>query len=275
MDKQINKRIGLVIQARMKSKRLPGKVLLSLPFTDGIPLLGYIISTLKNVEGRIVVATSVNKENDAIYDFCIDNDMECYRGDEDNVLSRFVEIQKIHNFDYIVRLTADNPFVDSKVIESVIQFHIEKGYDYTSSSGLPLGMNIEVFNGKALIHSMEYIQKQQDNEHVTLILKREGIFNKGVFLVNEDIENLRMTVDTVQDYLLANIIAQIQKKTKYTGIALVKHINKCFPWIFEGNKEVIQKNSCIRITDEVEMAVSILEKLEFEKSAALLKNVSL
>src|SRR5690606_26698685 len=263
MDKQVNQSIGFVIQARMKSKRLPGKVLLPLPFIDGTPILGYIENALRSNNGKVIVATSINRENDQIYDFCLKNKIECFRGNEDDVLSRFIEIQEIHNFDCIVRLTADNPFIDHELINKVIEFHIKSNNDYTHSNGLPLGMNIEIFNGIALLKSKQYALNEQDREHVTLALKREEIFKKGIYSFSGEIQNHRLTVDTVQDYLTANIVAEIQKETKYNGIKLIEHIQEEFPWIFEGNGDIVQKNAGIHIKDEIEAAILVLEKLEF------------
>src|SRR5690606_20705900 len=88
MDKQV---IGYIIQARMKSERLPGKVLLPLPLPDGEPLLGHIVRNIHHLDGVVVVATSLNKENDDIEGFCLNNKVICYRGDEDHVLSRFLD----------------------------------------------------------------------------------------------------------------------------------------------------------------------------------------
>src|SRR5690606_35423026 len=135
------------------SQRLQGKVLMPLPFPDGKPILTHIVDVLEPLEGDIIVATSRNKENDKIETFCQTNGIGCLRGDEDNVLSRFLAIQEVYAFSHIVRLTADNPFIDSTVIQDVIDFHIAEDNDYTCSKGLPLGMNIEVFKGSAIADS--------------------------------------------------------------------------------------------------------------------------
>lgn len=273
MDKQITGSIGYIIQARMKSERLPGKVLLPLPLPDGEPLLGHIIRTIRLLDGVVIVATSVNKENDNIEAFCRQNEVHCYRGDEDNVLSRFLSIQKQYQFDHIVRLTADNPFVDSDVIRDVLTFHVENDNDYTSSRGLPLGMNIEVFRGNALEDSGSYVLTQQDEEHVTLVLKRETHYKKGEYQFRDQIGNFRLTVDTVQDFLVASAILQMGRTVGYSGVELIKYVEKCFPWIYSGNSDVFQKNAELSVERELQNAVLLLQKLEYFRVAELVTQV--
>ena len=126
---QLNRRIGYIIQARMGSSRLPNKVVLPLPFPDGPPLLERIITTLKKLEGTIVLATSTHKENDALQSLAEKLKINCFRGDEQDVLSRFVKIQRKFDFDIIVRFTADNPLIDVCYLKEAINELLEKEYD--------------------------------------------------------------------------------------------------------------------------------------------------
>jgi spore coat polysaccharide biosynthesis protein SpsF len=117
VDGLLNKKVAFIIQARMQSTRLPGKILMPLPVGSNVPLLGRIVETLKisNTNHSIIVATSTNPENNLLETFCKENNVACFRGSEDDVLSRFIDIVKNTDYDLIVRLTADNPFVDAKV----------------------------------------------------------------------------------------------------------------------------------------------------------------
>lgn len=272
MDKQINNSIGFIIQARMKSERLPGKVLLPLPFPDGDSILNIIVSTLRKLKGTIIVATSGNQENESISDFCDSNQIDCFRGDEDDVLSRFLEIQKSNKFEHIVRLTADNPFVDYKTIQEVIDFHIKNNNDYTHSEGLPLGMNIEIMKGNALMDTEKYISNNQDKEHVTLILKREAKYKKGFYKIDKQINHYRLTIDTIQDFLMANVVMQVKENTGLEGVELVLNIRDNYPWIFESNANVFQKNSEQNLQKELHSAIEILNQLEYHQTVKVLKN---
>lgn len=272
MDKQIKSSIGYVIQARMKSQRLQGKVLMPLPFPDGKPILTHIVDVLEPLEGDIIVATSRNKENDKIETFCQTNGIGCLRGDEDNVLSRFLAIQEVYAFSHIVRLTADNPFIDSTVIQDVIDFHIAEDNDYTCSKGLPLGMNIEVFKGSAIADSQKYILNRQDEEHVTLVLKRENQYRKGNYIVDEKLAYHRLTVDTVQDFLVASILMQLKNTTNLQGVELIKYAKKYCPWVFMGNADIIQKNSEQNVEKELQDAIYLLGQLEYFNAAEILKS---
>ncbi|MEI2275638.1 hypothetical protein OHD16_26180 [Sphingobacterium sp. ML3W] len=271
MDKQVVN-IGYIIQARMKSERLPGKVLLPLPFPSGRSVLEMIVVALSNLEGKIIIATSINSENDVIEEFCFSKKIECFRGDESNVLSRFLNIQKKFKFDHIVRLTADNPFIDFNIIAKAINFHCAEGNDYTHTVGLPLGMNIEVMKGNSLIDSEQYILNDSDTEHVTLILKREAKYSKGNYLIEGKLEECRLTVDTPQDFMVANILAEIQNNLGFQGLELVYYVKKNYPWILEGNSNMFQKNSEQNLDNEVKSAIRLLEKLEYNKTSDILRN---
>jgi len=109
-----------IIQARMSSSRLPGKVML--PLAEK-PVIGHIVERTrlcKNV-GDVIVATSKEKSDDPLADYCIENNIECYRGDLTNVLSRFVDILKLYNYDYCVRITGDCPLIHPPLIDAQIQ----------------------------------------------------------------------------------------------------------------------------------------------------------
>ena len=131
MDNKI--RVGFIIQARMKSTRLPNKVLTKIPLGTGKPIIKWIVDELKKstFKNEIIVATSQNEENNILYNYCKSENIICFRGEEDNVLSRFIEIQEKENFTFIVRLTGDNPIIDIAVLDKTIQFHIANNNEYT------------------------------------------------------------------------------------------------------------------------------------------------
>lgn len=270
MDKQVTK-IAYIIQARMKSERLPGKVLMPVPLAQGRTILERIVDNLNNIDGDIIVATSVNPENDQIESFCKEKKIFCFRGEEKNVLSRFLNIQKNSNYDVIVRLTADNPFLDLNYIKKAINYLVSDQLDYAYTKGLPLGMNVEVIKGNALVESEKYIQSESDKEHVTLPLKRENCFKTGSYNTGVNCESYRLTIDTVQDFLLASALLQISDDENISGMELVKYIEANFPWLLKANADIFQKNSQTNILEETQEAINILQKLEYNQTAKYLE----
>lgn len=271
-----NKKVGFIIQARMQSTRLPGKILMPLPLGNGKPLLSWIVDELKKAafNNKIIVATSINKENDVLESFCDTNEIECYRGDEENVLSRFIEIAKKEHFDCIVRLTADNPILDLDILEKVINHHFKYNNDYTSTSTMPTGMNFEVVDAKTLISLENELTSKFDKEHVTLFIKNSGKFKLGVYTptINKKLSNLRLTVDYVSDYaLLGAILSQSTGNLENkTGIALIDYTFLNFPWLFEINNDNVQKKHFSNLNQELEEAIKLLKNFDFYNVAALL-----
>ncbi len=264
-------KIGYVIQARMKSDRLPGKVLMKLPLGGEKTILDWIIDEIVKLEGKIIVATSIDSSNDIIQDFCISKEVECFRGAENDVLSRFIDIQKQYNFEHIVRLTADNPFIESDIVNSTLEYHKEKKLDYTHSSGLPLGMNVEVVKGSSLLKSLNYIKNDREREHVTMVIREHSDFKSEIINFKNDSENLRLTVDTIEDFLLANGIASFSEKQNLIGMELVNKVYDLFPFLFDVNRDVYQKRVFSSIQEELESATSFLRKNDFVNVANVLE----
>jgi spore coat polysaccharide biosynthesis protein SpsF len=269
-----NNKVGFIIQARMQSNRLPGKVLMPLPFPDGEPLLGVILDQLVGSfgGGSIVVASSVNTENNKIAELCDKKSIVCHRGSEDDVLSRFVDIQKQYQFDYIVRLTSDNPILDVSILNNCLEWHIAKDLDYSNTVGLPLGMNFELMKGSALLRSEDFVSDSFDREHVTPVLKRSSVFQRDIFETGIELSHLRLTVDTPSDFLVMNIILAVARWQKLSGIALVKYVLENYSWVFEGNGEIIQKNRTTVFEDETREAINLLRKLDYFKVAEKIEN---
>ncbi len=203
-----NIRIAFIIQARMQSTRLPGKILMPMPIGTQFTLLGQIINSLKlsKANASIFIATSLNNENDILENVAKVNEVTCYRGSENDVLSRFISILEINTFDVVVRLTADNPIIDIEILDKTIEFHCISNKDYTNTVGLPLGMNFEVIKADALLSLKNKILSQEDREHVTLYLKNSKEYSCQTSFIdlNEDCKNARVTIDYPSDYLVVS-----------------------------------------------------------------------
>lgn len=269
-------KVGFIIQARMKSTRLPNKVLMPIPFGSDKPLLSWIIQELResSYHGTIVIATSKNEENNKLEEYCVESGIICFRGAEDDVLSRFLEILEMENFDIVVRLTADNPILDSSILDKTISFHLEQQNDYTKTVGLPTGMNLEVFSKSSLL-SLKYEKlSQQDKEHVTLFIRNSGRYKTGDYVptIGNPLEKLRLTVDYPSDYLVvSSVLSKVaSQETNSSKFSVIEEIYKSEPWIFEVNQANYQKQQPTSIEEEVRIASELLDKFDLKDAAKIL-----
>lgn len=222
----------------------------------------------------IIVATSVNPENDLLEGYCKNQNIHCFRGDEEDVLSRFVEITRAHDFDVVVRLTGDNPLLDIPALEQTVEQHLREKNDYTTTMGLPKGMNIECISPEALLNADTGSFTPDEKEHVTLFLKNREEYTCGICDLsgNGGLEDLRMTVDYPSDYALLSVLLDGYNPNLQSGLELVSQIFGIYPWLFEVNRNNIQKQQFGSAADEVEAAVELLRNLGMDHSADLLGN---
>ena len=169
---KINDKSIAVIQARMKSTRYPGKVMF--PFS-GKPAMEHILDSALQVfdPPRVYVVTSVDPANDAIVALCKQKAVNVYRGDEDNVASRFWDILHAVPCDYFVRLNADSPLLDHRIIIRAADIATSSGdaADIVSTSSprnFPSGMNVEIVRSRTFLNEYSYFSDTEHFEHVTL-----------------------------------------------------------------------------------------------------------
>jgi spore coat polysaccharide biosynthesis protein SpsF len=199
-------RIGVlaIIQARMASKRLPGKVLKDVKGKTVLEWTYERVSQAKGVD-CIVVATSVNKKDDEIVDFCNAKNMPVKRGSEEDVLERFYNIANELNYNTILRITSDCPLIDPSVIDRVIQKFLTEESDYASNTlnrSYPRGLDAEVFSLTTLIKAREEATLPSEREHVTpYIWKNPSIFKLTSVEDEDNNSHLRWTVDEEEDLL--------------------------------------------------------------------------
>lgn len=202
-----------IVQARMTSTRLPGKVLKEVL---GKPLLEYEIERLQRCRSlsKIVVATTVLPSDDAVVTLCEQLGVSVFRGSEEDVLSRFAQAAKLYQADVVVRVTADCPLLDPAVVDLVVQTYLESAdkYDYVSNTlerTYPRGLDVEVFSAKALQLAQANSVNAEEREHVTVyIYRRPQEFS--IYQVKEEADNSnqRWTVDTPEDFQLVEQIIQ-------------------------------------------------------------------
>ena len=202
--------LGIVIQARMGSTRLPGKVLRPIA---GRPLLAHVTGRLVSLrhQATAVVATSTLAQDDAIEAWCKDNGVACFRGDELDVLHRYLRCAEAFGFTRIVRLTADNPFTDIVELDRLIDLQASAGLDYAHSFGMmPVGVGAEIFTLDALRRSHREGLAAHHREHVNEYMQEHPeIFRSAALDVPADkrAPELRLTVDTEDDWQRADMLA--------------------------------------------------------------------
>jgi len=217
--------IVAIIQARMGSTRLPGKVLMDL---NGVPMLQYQVDRVKQSKliDQVLVATSVLSQDDEIANFCENNNILSFRGSEDDVLSRYYHAAKEYNADAIVRLTADCPMLDPEVIDKTIALFQQDNIDYAAntvppeSSKYPDGSDVEVFSMFALKRAYQEATNEEDREHVTFYFwksKQKDTFETAQLSNHEDFSKYRFTVDYPEDYEVVKMIDEELKKMNQFG----------------------------------------------------------
>ena len=206
-----NRMTGIILQARMGSSRLPGKVLTKMGDKNLLEHIFHRLSFLKH-EIKLVVATTILKKDDVIVEFCLSKGIECFRGSEDNVLERYYLCAQKYNFNNIVRLTGDNLCTDIEELDNLITLHIDSKANYSHSFGsLPIGVGAEIFTFDALEKSYYSGTKENHKEHVNeYIQEHPELFNISVLSVPEykKMPELRLTVDTNEDYQRACFIIE-------------------------------------------------------------------
>lgn len=243
-----------VIQARIGSTRLPKKVLLKL---CGKTVLEHVVSRVKqsNRISKIVVATTNQRENDAIVQLCKKMKVGIYRGSENDVLDRYYQAAKMFKADHVVRITADCPLIDPKIINDVIKLHLQKKADFTSNAleiTLPDGQDTEVFTFKTLKKTWKDSKLASEREHVTIYMeKNPKIFKIVSFKYREDLSKKRWTLDEPRDYEFIRIIYNhLYKKNHLFGMDEVLSFLKLHPNLENITKGIVRNEGLIKSLKE-------------------------
>lgn len=199
-----------ILQARMSSSRLPGKVLKPIM---GRPMLGRHIDRLKRCStiDRLVVATSADEGDDAIAAFCAAEGVGCHRGPLQDVLARYESAARANDpVDHVVRLTGDCPLADPAIIDRVVRMHLAGNYDYTSNTlelKFPDGLDAEIMTREALNQAASEAREPYYREHVTpFINRRPDRFRLGSVVNGANLGHMRWTVDTEADFRLVETV---------------------------------------------------------------------
>lgn len=240
----MNKRVGIITQARMTSTRLPGKILM--PIHDK-PLLAYHLERLAQSQFPIFIATTTNATDDVVVDFANESSVGVWRGSEYNVLERYYQCAKANELDVIVRVTSDCPLIDGQLISQGIESYLEEVSEHVYLSNCvtrsyPRGFDFEIFSFRLLEDAFLHARLESDLEHVTPYIHQNRAGNvliKNIVNTQDD-SDIRITVDTPEDFALVKLLIEkfgADKLDHHEIISLFHH----HPELYKINDHISQK----------------------------------
>lgn len=229
-----------VVQARMGSTRLPGKVLRSL---RGKPVLHHVLDRVmraRSVDG-VVLATTRLPQDDVLANIGADMGLPVVRGEVNDVLSRYAQAARLTRADAVIRITADCPCIDPEIIDRVVAAHRTAGADYTSNvhpRSFPHGLDVEVIDVRALHIADREATEASHREHVTSFIwgdpRRFRLHNVEA-PITERAPHLRVTLDTYDDLLALQTIFHLLGKDDFTLAELLELFRR-HPWLAHLNR---------------------------------------
>ncbi len=244
--------IAVIIQARMGSTRLPGKILKKIL---GKTMIEHMIERVKRSKSidKIILATTLNKEDAGLSVIAKRQKIDFYRGSEKDVLDRYYQAAKKFKADVVVRVTGDCPLIDSAVVDRVVNFYKKNmdKFDYVDNvlpPTFPDGMDVEVFSFSALERAWREAKLPSEREHVDpYIIYHPEIFRLGSVRYKKDISNLRLTVDNPEDLtLVRDIFKFLYKKNKRFSLEDILVLEKEHPEMFRVNRHLERSDGYLK-----------------------------
>jgi spore coat polysaccharide biosynthesis protein SpsF (cytidylyltransferase family) len=198
-----------IVQARMGSSRLPGKVLADI---EGAPMLELVVERVRQAKlvATVIVATSTNPSDASVDALCRQLGIACFRGSEEDVLDRYYCAAQWIGADVVVRITADCPLVDPRVVEKVVDRYLAGGCDYVSNTcppTFPDGLDVEAFSFAALERSWREARWSSEREHVTAYVRSHPeLFRTANAEHDHDLSAMRWTVDCPRDLEFVRLV---------------------------------------------------------------------
>lgn len=239
-------RVVAIIQGRMTSSRLPGKILKDIA---GQPMLGWVVERVRIAKTVhiVVVATTSDPSDDPVAEYCEQKGFTLYRGSLFDVLDRFYQAARRHSADIVVRVTADCPLIDPVVIDRTVNALIETGADFSANRlpppwkrTYPIGLDTEVCTFAALERAWHEANEPHQREHVLPYLyDTPGRFKVQVVDAEQDFGHLRWTVDTPQDLVVVRRLFELLDGRRDFTWQDVLAIWQAHPELAEINADVI------------------------------------
>ncbi|NTV02681.1 MAG: NTP transferase domain-containing protein [Chlorobiaceae bacterium] len=240
--------IVAIIQARMSSSRLPGKVLMPLA---GKPVLWHVVNRIRACKsiGKIVLATSTDSSDDAIEAWCDMNDVFCYRGSLQDVLDRYYQAATFYGADAVVRITADCPAIDPGIVDEVVTGFIEGHYDYYGLGGeFPDGLDCTIFAFNALEKAWTEAKLDSEREHVgPYIENHPELFRNGAFYKFMGLGHHRWTLDEPSDYaFLQEIFSRLFQEGRQFSSGDVLELLEKVPELLKINDSITRNEGYLK-----------------------------
>ncbi len=197
------KKIGIFLAARSGSKRLPNKHFLKI--NNKLKMIDICILRLKKTKlvKKIFLCTTKKKNDDKFIAVCKKHKIEIFRGSENDVRKRYIDCAIKNSINHIVRITADCPIIDPKLIDKCIKLYFKMRSDYTSNTlkfYFPKGLDIEVINLNTLLISQKLSKNRNNKEHITPFIRNSKLFKKHMITNSTNYANRRWTLDYLEDY---------------------------------------------------------------------------
>jgi spore coat polysaccharide biosynthesis protein SpsF len=242
-----SKKTAAIIQARMGSTRLPGKVMKDL---KGKSVLWHVIERVKQAKNidQIIIATTTHKRDKIIFDKAKKWGVKAYQGSEEDVLARYYGAANKYEVNTVIRITSDCPLIDPQVIDEIVEYYHNNDYTLVTNAGddlnkrtYPRGLDTEVFSFDVLEKAYNKAEKKYQREHVTPYIY-ENYNDILYYKNNEDLSNYRITLDTKEDFELIKVLYDKLYQGKHDFY--LKDIIEVFkknPELININKKVEQK----------------------------------
>ena len=233
-------KVVALVQARMGSTRLPGKVLRDIAGRPMIELLLARLSQSCELD-EIVVATSKESQDDKLQLVVEALGFNCTRGDEKDVLSRFYESAKSFDADAIVRITGDCPLVDPKLVDKCIRHYKKSNVDYFSNVDpvtYPDGLDVEIISFESIKRANSETKSEFDREHVTPYIRNSIEFSKSSIQHTEDLSNQRWTVDEPEDLIVVTNIFEYFHPNIFFSWKEILDLERLQPELFSENQHI-------------------------------------
>ena len=234
-------KIVFLITARLKSKRLPKKIILEV---NGKPLISHMIDRVKQSKflDEIVICTSTNEEDSPLVDIALDNEVLCYRGSEEDVLERLSDAATEYSFDYVSCITADCPLIESSIIDRIIKMYLKKDADLITSFGMPYGQCPYGIKPSSLKKVCE-IKEETETEVWVNYFIQSGLFKIHQLDIDENLTcpDLKTTLDYPEDFnFIKKIFETLYEDKKYFSLIDIIDLVRKNPNLLSINKHRIE-----------------------------------